>query len=145
MSTIRNPILTPVSPGSYSNANLTPSFHPFCRLCPHFQVGEAPTVWRHGYQRALPVPFWEMTMTPLDFHHMNVRRYDGALINLEGEWGKQLGIDLLKRRYTTQMIRYFDIKANYRPLPQVTGNDYAKMARAFLLYLLKAFLSTNRG
>ena len=43
-------------------------------------------------------------------------RCDGALINLGGESGIQLGIDLLGRRYTTKMIRYFDIEVDYMPL-----------------------------
>ena len=34
---------------------------------------------------------------------------------------------------------------DYRPLPQLTADDYAKMDRAFLLYLLGAFLLTNGG
>ena len=33
---IRNPILNLVSSVSYPNANLTPFFSSFCRLCPHF-------------------------------------------------------------------------------------------------------------
>ena len=56
-----------------------------------------------------------------------------------------MGIDLLKRRYTTEMICYFDIMADYRPFPQVMADDYAKMARAFLLYLIGAYLFTNEG
>ena len=56
-----------------------------------------------------------------------------------------MGIDLLERRYTTEMIRYFDIMADYRPFPQVMADDYAKMAKAFLLYLVGAYLFTNEG
>jgi len=57
-----------------------------------------------------------MIVTPFDFHCMTDLRCDGALINLGGESGIQLGIDLLGRRYTTKMIRYFDIEVDYMPL-----------------------------
>ena len=86
-----------------------------------------------------------MTVTPHDFHHMTGLRCDGAFINLEGESGTQLSIDLLGRRYTTKMICYFDIETNYNSFPQVTANDCAKMARAFLLYLLGVYLFANGG
>lgn len=56
-------------------------------------------------------------MTPHDFHYMTYLRCDGALINLEGEVGTHIGIDLLGRRYTIEMICYFDIETNYKPLP----------------------------
>ena len=36
---------------------------------------------------------------------------------LEGEVGIWLGINLLKRRYSNEMIRYFHIKADYKPFP----------------------------
>ena len=85
----------------------------------------------------------EMIVTPHDFHHMTGLRSDGAFINLEGELGTQLGIYLLGRRYTTETICYFDVEVHYRPFPQVTANDYARMARAFLRYLLRAYLFTN--
>ena len=52
-------------------------------------------------------------MTPYDFHYMTVVRCDKELINLEGESGIQLGIDFLGRRYTNDMIRYFNIKMDY--------------------------------
>ena len=64
---------------------------------------------------------------------------------MEGELGTQLGIDLLRQRYTTKTICYFDIEVDYRPLPQLMADDCAKMDRAFLLYLLGAFLLTNGG
>ena len=59
----------------------------------------------------------EMTVTPHDFHRMISLRCDGAIINLEGESGTQLVIDLLGRRCSTNMICYFDIKVDYRLLP----------------------------
>ena len=84
-------------------------------------------------------------MTPHGFHRMIGLRCDGTLINLKGELGTQLGIDLLGRRYTIEKISYFHIEADYRPFLQVTVDDCAKMARAFLLYLIRAYLFTNRG
>ena len=87
----------------------------------------------------------EMTMTPHDFHHMTSLRCNGALINLEGESGTQLGIDLLGRRYTIKTILYFNIKVDYKPFLEVTTDDWAKMARAFLLYLLGTYLITKGG
>ena len=40
-------------------------------------------------------------------------------------------------------IRYYDIETNYRLLPQVTPDDCAWMAMAFLLYILGAYLFAN--
>ena len=85
----------------------------------------------------------EVNITPHGFHRMTDLRCDRTLINLEGELGTQLGIDLLRMRYTIEKISYFHIEADYRPFPQVTFDDYFKMA--FLLYLLGAYLFTNRG
>ena len=86
-----------------------------------------------------------MTVTPHNFHRMTSLRWDGTLINLGGASGVQLGIELLRRRYLMDTIRYYDIEMDYRPLPQVTHNYYAQMARAFLLYILGAYLFANRG
>ena len=72
-------------------------------------------------------------------------RCDGALINLEGESGTQLGIDLLGGRYNTDTIHYFDIKMEYKPFTQLMANNCARMARAFSLYLLVAYLFANMG
>ena len=58
----------------------------------------------------------EMIVTPHDFHHMIGLRCNGALINLEGKSGTQLGIDLLERRYNPDTIHYFDIEMDYKPL-----------------------------
>ena len=88
---------------------------------------------------------WEMTVTPHDFHYMIGFRCDGALINLEGESSTQLGIDLLGRRYNTDTIHYFDIKMEYKPFTQLMANNCARMARAFSLYLLVAYLFANMG
>ena len=76
---------------------------------------------------------------------MTSLRCDGMIINLWGASSMQLGIELLERRYSTDTIHYYDIKTNYRPLPQVTPDDYARMARAFLLYILGAYLFANGG
>ena len=86
-----------------------------------------------------------MTVTSHDFHYMTDLRCDSALINLEGEFGTQLAIDLLGRRYSTDTIRYFNIKADYRPLPQETVKECAWMPRAFLLYILGVYLFTSGG
>ena len=59
----------------------------------------------------------EITVTPHDFHRMISLRCDSATISLEGESGNQLAIDLLGKRYSTDAIRYFDIEADYWPLP----------------------------
>ena len=72
-------------------------------------------------------------------------RCDGAIINLEVKLGTRLVIDLLKRRYSLDTIHYFDIEVDYRPLPQETVVDYARMARAFLIYILGAYLFANEG
>lgn len=50
---------------------------------------------------------------PCDFHHMNSLRCDGAIINLEGESGTRLAIDLLERKYSIDTIRYFDLETDY--------------------------------
>ena len=78
----------------------------------------------------------EMTVTPHDFHQMTNLRCDRSIINLKGESGVQLVIDLLGRRNMTDVIHYYDIEMDYKPLPQVTPNDCAWMAKAFLLYIL---------
>ena len=65
----------------------------------------------------------EMIVTPHDFHCKTDLRCDGALINLEGELGIQLDMDLLRGRYITDTICYFDIELNYNPLPQVTADN----------------------
>ena len=52
-------------------------------------------------------------------------------------------MDFLRKRYTTDMICYPNIEADYILLSQVTADDCAKMARAFLLYPLGAYLFAN--
>ena len=84
-------------------------------------------------------------MTPNDFHRKKGLRFDGSLIDLKGESGIQLGIDLLGHKYSSESIRYFNLEVDYRPCSQATPNDCAQMAKAFLLYLLGANLFTNKG
>ena len=59
----------------------------------------------------------DMIVTSNNFHHMTDLRCDRALINLERESSIQLGIELLRRRNTTETVYYFDIKADDRPFP----------------------------
>ena len=84
-------------------------------------------------------------MTPHDFHCMTGLRYDDATKNLKGELGTRLVINLLGRRYSTNMICYFDIEADYWSLPEETAKHCARMARAFLLYILGAYPFANEG
>ena len=55
----------------------------------------------------------EMTVTPYDFHCMTGLRCDNAIIDFKGELSTRLAINLLRRRYYIDMIRYFDIKTDY--------------------------------
>ena len=66
-----------------------------------------------------------MTVTSRDFHCMTNLRCDGAIINLEGESGTRLVIDLLGRRYYSDTICYLDIEADYWPLHEETTVDCA--------------------
>ena len=84
-------------------------------------------------------------MTLRDFHHMTGLRCGGAIINLEGESGTQLAIDLLERRHSIDTICYFNIEADYWPFPQKMVEDNAWKARAFLLYILRAYFFVNEG
>ena len=77
----------------------------------------------------------EMTIAPHDFH-MTDLRIDGAWINLEGEQGTRLGLELLRRRYATETIRYTDLEENFMHHPQGTAKECVRMAKVFLLYLL---------
>ena len=87
----------------------------------------------------------EMIVTPYDFHQMTSLRCDGSLINLEGESSIQLGIDLLGQRHMIETVRYFDLEMDHKPLPWEMPKDCTRMARVFLLYILRAFLFTNDG
>ena len=87
----------------------------------------------------------EMTVTPYDFHHMTGLNFEGAIINLDGVSSIQLGLDMLGRKYSTETIHYFDLVLDYMILPQRTTEERVRMARAFLLHLLGAYLFTNGG
>lgn len=87
----------------------------------------------------------ELIVNPHNFHRITSLRFDGAIINLEGESSTCLTKDLLGRRCPFETIRYFDIEKDYISLPQVMAEDCAKMAWAFLLYLLGAYLFANGG
>lgn len=84
-------------------------------------------------------------MTSHDFHWMNGLRSHGSIINLEGELGIQLGIDLLGRAYPSEHIRYFDLERDYKPHSQATSDDRAQMAKVFMLYVVGACLFANGG
>ena len=58
-----------------------------------------------------------MTVTPYDFHRMIGLQFDGIPINLKDKLGVRLGVDLLGRRYATEMIHYNDLEANFRHYP----------------------------
>ena len=88
---------------------------------------------------------WEMMVPPYDFDRMTNLSFKGAIINLDGMSGIQLGLDMLGRKYPTETIRYFDLMSNYMLLQQRTMEEHIQMARAFLLHLLGAYLFTNGG
>lgn len=77
----------------------------------------------------------EMTVTPYNFHQMTSLRYDGSFINLEGELGTALRIELLGWGYMMDTICYFDIETNYRPLPQKTPRTAPKwLGHSYCIY-----------
>ena len=84
-------------------------------------------------------------VTPDNFYRMTSLNFEGAIINLDGVSGVQLGIDILGRKYSIETIRYFDLVSDYMLLPQRTMEECVCMARAFLLHLLGAYLFANGG
>ena len=86
-----------------------------------------------------------MTMSPYDFHLMTGLGFDSPIINLKGESSTELSIELLGWRHMIETVRYFDLGIEHRPLPQDMLEDYARMAGAFLLYILGAYLFTSGG
>ena len=64
-------------------------------------------------------------MTPYAFHWMTSLRCDSLIINLEGELGTEMSIELLERRHIAKLVRYFDLEMNHRPFPQKTLKDCA--------------------
>ena len=87
----------------------------------------------------------EMTMTHYDFHCMTGFSFEGAIINLDSVLGIQLGLDMLGRKYPTETICYFDLVSDYMLLLQRTIEEHVRMAGAFLLHLIGAYLFTNGG
>ena len=87
----------------------------------------------------------EMIVTLYDFYRMIDLRFEGAIINMDGVSGIQLGLDMLGRKYSTKTVRYFDLVLDYMFLTQRTTKERIWMARAFLLHLLGAYLFANGG
>ena len=87
----------------------------------------------------------ETIVTPLDFYRMTSLSFKGAIISLDSASGIQLGLDMLGSKYYTETICYFDLVSDYMFLTQRTREEYACMARAFLLHLLGAYLFANGG
>ena len=86
-----------------------------------------------------------MTVTPYDFYRMTNLSFEGAIISLDGVSGIQLGLYMLGRKYSFETIGYFDLVLDYMFLPQRTMEECVRMARAFLLHLLRAYLFANGG
>ena len=86
-----------------------------------------------------------MTVTSHNFHWMTGLQCDGSIINFEGELGIQLGIELLGWRHTKETICFFDLKTDHKPLSWERAEDYTKMVKVFLLYILGSYLFTNEG
>ena len=84
-------------------------------------------------------------MTPYDFYRMTSLSFERAIISLDGVSGIQLGIDMLGRNYSIETIHYFYLVLYYMFLPQRTMEECVRMARAFLLHLLGAYLFANGG
>ena len=68
-----------------------------------------------------------MMVTPNNFYRMTSLNFEGAIINLDGGLGVQLGIDMLGRKYSTKTIRYFDLVSDYMFLPQRTTEECVHM------------------
>ena len=84
-------------------------------------------------------------MTPYDFYHMTGLSFKRAIINLDSVSGIQRGLDMLGRKYSIEIIHYFDLVLDYMLLPQRTTEECVWMARAFLPHLLRAYLFANDG
>ena len=78
-----------------------------------------------------------MMVTLYHFHYMIGLNFEGAIINLDGVLGIQLGLNMLGRKYSTKTIRYFDLVSGYMHLPQWTTEECIWMATAFLLSFVK--------
>ena len=87
----------------------------------------------------------KMNLTPYAFRWMTNLQCDSLIINLEGESGIVISIELLEWSCIAKSVRYFDLEMDHRPFPQKTLKDCAQMVRAFLLYILGAYLFANGG
>ena len=86
-----------------------------------------------------------MAVTTYDFYHMTGLSFEGAIINLDGVSGVQLGIDMFGRKYSIEAILYFDLVSDYMFLPRRTTKECVRMTKAFLLHLMGAYLFANGG
>ena len=84
-----------------------------------------------------------MTVSPYDFHCMTNLSFEGTIIDFDDVSSIQLGPDMLGRKYSIETIRYFYLVLDYLLLPQRTTEEHVRMAKAFLLHLLGAYLFTN--
>ena len=50
-----------------------------------------------------------MIVTPYDFYRMTGLGLKGTIISLDGVLGIQLGTNMLGRKYSIEIIRYFDL------------------------------------
>ena len=85
----------------------------------------------------------EMTITPHDFHYMTCLWFKGVPISLEDESGVRLGVNLLGRRYATEIIHYTDLEVDFMHRPQGMVEECLRMARAYLLFLVGVYLFAN--
>ena len=84
-----------------------------------------------------------MRVTTYDFYCMTGGSFKRAIISLDNVLGIQLGLDMLGRKYSIEIIRYFDLVSDYMFLPQRTTEECFRMAKAFLLHLLGDYLFSN--
>ena len=65
----------------------------------------------------------EMTMTPYNFYCMTGLSFKEAIINLDGVSGIQPSLDMLGRKYSIEIICYFDLVLDYMLFPQRTTEE----------------------
>ena len=87
----------------------------------------------------------EMTVTPYDFYHMTSLSFEGVIISFGCVSSMQLGINMLGRKYSIETICYFDLVSDYMFLLQRTMEECVRMAKAFFLHLMGAYLFANGG
>ena len=86
-----------------------------------------------------------MTVTPYNFYHMTSLSFKGTIISWDGISGILLDLDKLGRKYSNETISYFDLVLDYMLFLQRTTKEHIRMARAFLLCLLGAYLFAMVG